>query len=111
MKAFHYRLYPTTEQAEKLEWLLSRCCELYNAALQERKDAWNACKRHPNFYDPVWRREHAREYCVSFAAQCRALTVIRNEIREEYQQVGSHVLQNVLHRVGKAFQAFFRRVA
>ncbi|HYU72074.1 MAG TPA: helix-turn-helix domain-containing protein, partial [Ktedonobacteraceae bacterium] len=43
MKAFKYRLYPTTAQAQMLEWQLSRCCELYNTALQERKDAWNAC--------------------------------------------------------------------
>jgi len=110
MKAFKYRLYPTTAQAQMLEWQLSRCCELYNTALQERKDAWNACKEHPNFYDPEWRKEHARDYSVSFVQQCRSLTEVRNEIRPEYQQIGSHVPQNVLHRVDKAFQAFFRRV-
>jgi putative transposase len=110
MKAYKFRLYPTDAQIEKLNWTLTRCCEVYNAALQERKDAWNACKKHPNFYDSAWREEHAREYSVHFAEQCRSLTVIRNEIRPEYQQIGSHVLQNVLHRVDKAFQNFFRRV-
>ncbi len=111
MKAFKYRLYPTKTQSEKLDWTLARCCELYNAALQERKEAWNGCRRHPNFYDPEWRSEHARDYHISFAEQCRWLTQIRKEIRPDYQHIGSHVLQNVLHRVDKAFAAFFRRVA
>ena len=99
VKSYKFRLYPTDAQIERLDWQLARCCEVYNAALQERKDAWNACKKHPNFYDSAWREEHAREYSVHFAEQCRWLTVIRNEIRPEYQQIGSHVLQNVLHRV------------
>ncbi len=38
MKVYQYRLYPTDAQIERLNWTLSRCCELYNAALQERKD-------------------------------------------------------------------------
>ncbi len=54
MKAFKYRLYVTKGHAEKLEWTLSRCCELYNAGLQERKEIWTVCKKHPNFYDPEW---------------------------------------------------------
>jgi putative transposase len=110
MKTFKFRLYPTSTQAAALDWTLARCCELYNAALQERKEAWNACRRHPNFYDPAWRKEHARDYRISFAEQCHALTVIRNEVRKEYQQVGSHVLQNVLRRVDRAFDDFFGRV-
>jgi transposase len=103
-------VYPTDEQIERLDWTLARCCELYNAVLQERKDAWNACKKHPNFYDAAWREEHAKEYSVCFAEQCRWLPMIRNAIRPEYQQIGSHVLQNVLHRVDNAFAHFFRRV-
>ncbi|GHO48974.1 helix-turn-helix domain-containing protein [Ktedonospora formicarum] len=39
IKASKLRLYPTKKQVEKLDWTLARCCELYNAALQERKDA------------------------------------------------------------------------
>src|SRR6266487_4016758 len=110
MKAYKYRLYPTAAQTEQLDWTLARCCDLYNAALQERKDAWTVCKQHPNFCDPQWRQEHANTYHISFAEQCRSLTEIRNEIRPEYQQIGSHVLQHVLHRVDHTFRAFFRRV-
>jgi putative transposase len=93
IRAYKFRLYPTKKQAEKLEWTLARCCELYNASLQERKEAW----------------KYAR-VSITFAGQCRSLTIIRNDIRREYQEIGCHVLQNVLHRVDNAFKAFFRRV-
>src|SRR5438128_7820683 len=39
-KAFIYRLYPTAKQAEHLTWVLDRCRELYNAALEERREAY-----------------------------------------------------------------------
>lgn len=93
MRAFKYRLSPTRQQQAQLQWTLDRCRELYNAALQERKEAYTYAHR-----------------SISFAEQCRDLTVIRNEIRDEYQQIGSHVLQNVLHRVDKAYKALFRRI-
>jgi putative transposase len=109
MKAFKYRLYPTKDQVRKLEWTLSRCCELYNAALQERKEAWNAWKRHANFYDPEWRQEHARDYRVNYYDQANALPELKRE-RTEYARIGSHVLQETVKRVEKAFQGFFRRV-
>ncbi len=110
MKTFQYRLYPTKVQVEKLEWTLSRCCELYNAALQERRDVWNVCKKHANFYDAEWRKEHARDYSLTYYDQANALPTLKSEIRPEYLAIGAHVLQDVLKRVDKAFQAFFRRV-
>ncbi len=110
MKAFKYRLYPTHAQGEKLDWILARCCELYNAALQERKDAWNACKNHPNFHDPEWRTERARDYRITYYDQANALPDLKQDLRPEYCAIGAHVLQDVLRRVDKAFQAFFRRV-
>jgi putative transposase len=36
-KAYRYCLYPTNTQAARLQWVLDRCRELYNAALQERR--------------------------------------------------------------------------
>ena len=110
LKAYKFRLYPRDAHSEKLNWTLSRCCELYNAALQERKDIWNVCKKHPNFYDSVWREEHAKDYRVTYYDQANALPELKRESRPEYSAIGSHVLQDVLRRVEKAFQAFFRRV-
>lgn len=36
IKAFKYKLEFTKVQAERLDWTLHRCGELYNAALEER---------------------------------------------------------------------------
>jgi putative transposase len=111
MKAYKFRLYPTDAQIEKLDWTLARCCELYNAAVQERKDIWNVCKKHPNFYDATWREDHAKDYRVTYCDQANALPELKRDLRPEYAAIGSHVLQDVLRRVEKAFQGFFRRVA
>ena len=109
-RTFKYRLYPTSAQAAALDWTLARCCELYNAALQERKEALNACRRHPNFYDPDWRRENAADYAVNYYDQANALPELKRDVRPEYATIGSHVLQDVLRRVNKTFDDFFGRV-
>jgi putative transposase len=91
-KAFKFRLYPTNKQRECLEWMLDRTRELYNAALQERRDAWNMVR-----------------VSVNFEMQCEQLPDIKL-VRPEYHDIHSQVLQEVLHRVDKAFKAFFRRM-
>jgi putative transposase len=90
-KAFVYRLYPTKEQAEQLTWILDRCRELYNAALEERREAYRMSG-----------------VSLSCSAQQRELPSVKQE-RPEYRQVGSQVLQDVLKRLDRAFQSFFRR--
>jgi putative transposase len=92
-KTFKYRLYPTKETEQKLFWTLTRCRELYNAALSERKDAYKYAGKRVNYYD-----------------QQNDLPEIKAEIREEYQDIAAHVLQDVLRRLDKAFQNFFRRL-
>ncbi|GEM82025.1 RNA-guided endonuclease InsQ/TnpB family protein [Meiothermus hypogaeus] len=91
-KAFKYRLYPTQPQQKDLERTLSLCRHLYNAALQERRDAYKKAGRTVGFYE-----------------QKRYLPEIRAEL-PEYKHIHSQVLQNVIERVDKAFQGFFRRV-
>jgi putative transposase len=75
-----------------MEWALGCCQELYNAALQERRDAWKQCRK-----------------SVGFAAQSDQLPAIKED-RPEFTGIYSQVLQDVLHRVDKTFQAFFSRV-
>jgi putative transposase len=91
-KTFKYKLMPTPEQARTLETVVSRCRELYNAGLQERKAAWEQ-----------------RRVSVTFAMQSAQLPAIK-EVRPEYRDLSAQVLQDVLHRLDKTFQAFFRRV-
>jgi len=91
MKAFKYRLYPTRKQADVLQFTLDRNRELYNAALEERCEAY--------------RMSHISISCNDQSAQ---LTEIK-EIRPEYKEIYSQILQDTLKRVDKAFKAFFKR--
>lgn len=92
-KANKFRLYPTKQQEKTLYWTLTRCRELYNAALAERKEAYRMAGKSITYYE-----------------QKRDLPEIKAELREEYQQIHSQVLQDVLLRLKRAFDAFFRRV-
>ena len=75
-----------------MAFVLRRCRELYNAALQERRDAWYKC--------------HKTITCAHQSAQLPQIKAVRLE----YQNVHSQVLQDVLTRLDRAFVAFFRRV-
>ncbi len=90
-QAYKFRLYPTRKQAQALTWTLERCRELYNAALQERRDAYRMAGKSITYYD-----------------QANQLPDIK-EIREEYREIHSQVLQDVLRKADKAFKAFFAR--
>ncbi len=109
-QAYKFRLYPTRKQREHLQKTLDACRILYNAALQERRDAYHFhVRQHPNYYDATTRKERSRELEINYYSQANQLPEIKG-IQEEYQDVHSQVLQDVLRRVQKAFDAFFRRV-
>jgi putative transposase len=91
-KTYKYQLLPTPEQERTLEIVVWRGRELYTAGLQERKAAWEQCG-----------------VCVSFARQSAQLPAIQ-AVRPEYADTNAQVLQDVLHRLDKAFAAFFCRV-
>jgi putative transposase len=91
-KTFKYKLQPTAQQEGTLEFVLRRCRELYNAALQERREVWRMC-----------------QVSITVAGQSAQLPDIKQE-RTEYQDIHSQVLQDVLTRLDRAFHAFFRRV-
>jgi putative transposase len=75
-----------------LEGHLRLCCELYNAAVQERRDAWRTAR-----------------VSIGFREQSAQLPAIKAE-RPDVVGVYSQVLQDVLHRVDRAFGGFFARV-
>jgi len=91
-KTYKYKLQPTAEQEGTLAFVLRRCRELYNAGLQERRDAWQK-----------------RGVSITAASQSAQLPAIK-DMRPEYREVHSQVLQDVLTRLDRAFQTFFRRV-
>lgn len=87
---YKYRLYPTRAQAEALEGQLAEAGRLYNSALQERRDAWRMGRISVNYYDQA------------------------NQLREiraagDLRLANFSSCQDVLRRVDKTFQAFFRR--
>lgn len=92
LKAFKYRLYPNKKQAVRLQEVLDLCRELYNAALQERRDAYRMAR-----------------VSIGYHEQAAQLSEIKT-IREDVASLHSQVLQDVLRRVDKAYKAFFRRV-
>src|SRR5215472_8302519 len=92
-KAFAYRLYPTKQQEQHLLFVLRRCRELYNSALEERRAHYQM--RHTG---------------IGYTRQAAELAEIKAAF-PAYQEMHSQVLQDVLRRVDKTFAAFFRRVA
>src|SRR5215831_1060099 len=91
-KTYKYPLYPTPQQAQALDIVLWRCRTLYNVALEERKTAWERCGVSLNYY-------HQANELPDLKAAC-----------PDYGEVHSQVLQVVLRRLEKTFQAFFRRM-
>ena len=87
-----YKLYPTRQQAEDLNNALRLHCEFYNAALQERKEAYQKCG-----------------LSIKNKDQQPQIKVIREAI-PEFADLNYSSLQVTLRRLDKAFQAFFRRV-
>jgi putative transposase len=91
-KTYQYKLKPTSEQELLLDRVLMLCRHIYNAAIGERRDVY-----------------HLRGISVTYYQQKAELPGIK-EAMPEYGAVHSQVLQDVVLRVDRAFQAFFRRV-
>jgi putative transposase len=92
MKAYKYKLKPSPKLIAVFESWLAMLCELYNAALQERRDAY--------------RISHLS---INYKAQANQLPEIKKD-RPGFAGIHSQVIQNALKRVEFAFDNFFRRV-
>jgi putative transposase len=91
-KTFKYKLNPTAQQERELDRVLGLCRWLYNTALEQRITAWQRCR-----------------ISLSQYQQAAELKDIRAAM-PEYAAIHSHVLQDVLARLEKTYQAFFRRM-
>src|SRR5215468_7237663 len=90
-KNFKYRLYPTSAQIVALDGQLAEACRLYNAALQERRDAWRIARKSLGYCD-----------------QANQLKEIR--AHGDLALANYSCCQDALRRVDKAFNAFFGRI-
>jgi putative transposase len=90
-KTFQFRLYPTKKQKGLLQRHLEECRYLYNTLLEQRIVAYEELEMTLSKYD-----------------QMMFLPLLKEE-RASLNNVHSQVLQNVVDRLDKAFQGFFRR--
>jgi putative transposase len=87
-----FKLYPSACQAAALERICDLHRMLYNAALEERIEAWRKSR-----------------VSISFADQCKSLTVIRRQ-DPAFLAINAQSARVTLKRLDLAFKAFFRRV-
>ena len=92
-KTYQYKLAPTPEQERALEVVLWRCRTLYNVALEQRKTWWG----------------RGQGKSATYYQQKAELPELK-AAHPEYAEVHSQVVQDVLLRLERAFQAFFRRL-
>jgi putative transposase len=91
-RSFKYRLYPNRSQSEVLDAMLESHRRLYNLALRERRDVYEAEERSVSYGEQSARFKETRRALASFAA------------------LNFSSAQATLRRLDKAFKAFFRRV-
>lgn len=92
IKSYKFRISkPSKAVQDKLETTVYLCQQLYNASLQERRDAYKI-----------------NRISINYQHQQNQLPEIK-VTNPEYKDIHSQVLQNVLKRVDLAFQAFFQR--
>jgi len=91
-KTYKYRLLPTKKQGQKLQWTIDMCRILYNSCLLYRR----------NNYEQTGRG-------LTRIRQQEILKSDKERI-EFLNDIHSQVLQDVLFRVERAFQCFFRRL-
>ncbi len=91
-KYFLYRLYPNKVQSQKLDNLLETARNLYNDALQERREAWRMQRKSLNYYD---QQNELKELRQEFPA-----ILALNFTATEY----------LMRRLHQTFIAFFHRI-
>jgi putative transposase len=92
-RAYKLRAYPTRPQEGRAVRLLADHCDLYNAALAERREAW---------------RMH--NYSVSYGGQSAQLKQIRAADPGGQGRHSFTAQQQTLRRLNVAFAGYFRRV-
>ncbi len=92
-RAHKLRAYPTCPQQGRAVRLLADHCDLYNAALQERRDAWRM-----------------RKVSVSYGDQSAQLREIRAADPHGQGRHSFTAQQQTLRRLNTVFAAYFRRV-
>ena len=91
-RAYKFRIYPTTGQATRAALCLRDHQRLYNAALEERREAWAR-----------------RRVSINYGSQSGQLKDIRRADPDEQGRWSFSSQQATLRRLDKAMAAFYRR--
>lgn len=83
------QIYPSKDAKQKLLFISHLCIDLYNAALEQRRDR------------KTWGKEN-------WISQKKQLPIIKKEF-DEYKIPSSQVLQNVIIRLDKSYKSFFKK--
>ena len=92
-RAYKLRAYPTRPQEGRAVRLLADHCDLYNAALQERREAWRMAK-----------------VSVAYGDQSAQLKEIRAADPDGQGRHSFTAQQQTLRRLNTVFAGYFRRV-
>lgn len=91
-RAYKFRAYPTQPQRGRSVRLLADHCDLYNAALEERREAWRM-----------------RKASITYDTQSAQLKEIRAADRNGQGRHSFTAQQQTLRRLNVVFQAFYNR--
>jgi putative transposase len=100
-KAYTFRIYPKRNEEIKLNRTLSICRNLYNESLEERREQAELNRIRREFQVFPW----SLPEWITYEDQQNALPDSKTPLQK---QVHSQVLQNVLKRLDRSFQNFFR---
>jgi len=89
--AYKLRIYPNWQQEAKLDLTLETCRHLWNTALADRKIAYE-------------------QEGISRTYEDQAAMLVTEKQNGHFQGVHAQVFQDILRRLKKAFDNFFRRV-
>jgi putative transposase len=103
MKAYKFKLRRNKKFVEQATRTLDVCRELYNASLEERRNAHH-------FNQSITAKTSIQKASVNYYSQKKQLPLIKKD-RPDLNEVHSQVLQDVIARVDKAYQGYFDRVA
>jgi putative transposase len=92
IRTYRYRIYPTVRQRLAIEAQLGFACQLYNAALEQRRYAWRGRQRSVSLYEQFCELTDVRAASMGPA------------------QMSCSAMRDPLRRLDRAFTAFFRRV-
>jgi transposase len=92
LRRYTFKMHPNAAQTAALFETRYLVCQLYNGMVQQRRDAWERCKKSLGKFD-----------------QNREMTLLRHD-DDRYKALGSGMMERCAERVDQAFKRYFDNV-